>query len=173
MKIKVISLWQPWAWAMWNSLKEYETRTASAPVVLQLRNYRGWLGIQAAKKPFNSYDYPVEFLNQLRLYWQDSVGDSHAEINTREFQQAMHYGCIGGIARFDGASGICHTRAIREQLSKTEIFFGDYTDGRRALHCPGMVSLDVPIQIRGQQGAFDWEVWPEVEVILKEAEAAK
>jgi hypothetical protein len=165
MKIKVISLWQPWAWAMWEELKRYETRIASAPVVRQLRTYRGWLGIHAAKKPFNVYDYPAEWLNELRKHWQSVQGNQTSEIQTNEFQQALHYGCLGGIVKFDG--GLFQTQSLASKLTPTEIFFGDYTAGRRAIHCPGMIPLDVPIPLRGQQGLFDWEVWPEVEERLK------
>ena len=42
-RIKVISLWQPWAEAMRRGLKRNETR--SWPT-----NYRGWLAIHAAKR---------------------------------------------------------------------------------------------------------------------------
>jgi len=91
MKIKVISLWQPWAWAMWMGLKKYETRSAAAPVVAQLRSYKGWLGIHAAKKPFNPGDCSELFTRiLLEKYFKGPLTNLQAQ---------MHYGCIGGVCR--------------------------------------------------------------------------
>jgi hypothetical protein len=167
MIIKCISLWQPWAWAMWENLKRFETRGAHAPVVQQLRAYRGWLGIQAAKKPFDYYDYPAEWLNELRGYL--TAHDIPSE-HDKAFHVAMHYGCIGGICWFDG--GIFQTQAIKDRLTPQEVFWGDYSEGRRAIHCKDMTALEVPIPVRGSQGLFDWHVWPEVEDHLRICEAA-
>lgn len=100
------------------------------------------------------YDYPEEFVGEIRRIFRSSEG-------TDSFHEAMHYGCIGGICRFEG--DIHQTQAIAPKLSADEIFWGDYSQGRSAIHCPGMVQLDVPIPVRGHQGLFDWEAWPEVE----------
>lgn len=156
MKIKVASLWHPWALAMWKGLKQYETRSALAPVVIQLRHYRGWLGIHAAQMPWlkaidKSFEGDsIEVRKKFALDCIERLND--APVDRRD------YGCIGGICRFDG--GIFQTQQIRGELNDAETFWGNYSDGRRAIHCPNMIRLDDPVPLRGHQGLFDWEVPP-------------
>jgi len=154
LKIKVASLWHPWALAMWKGLKKYETRSESAPVVRQLRQYRGWLGIHAAQMPWlkaidNALEgESIEARKAFALECIERLKD--APVDRKD------YGCIGGICRFDG--GIFQTHQIRTELNDTEKFWGNYSDGRRAIHCPNMIRLNDPIPMRGHQGLFDWEV---------------
>lgn len=154
MKIKVISLWQPWALAMWKLLKQYETRSEHAPAVAQLRHYRGWLGIHAAQMSWlKAIDKALEgeSIDTRKAFAMKCI-----ELMNDAPVDKQDYGCIGGICWFDG--GIFQTQSVRHELSDTELFFGNYSDGRRAIHCSNMHRLDTPIPARGQQGLFDWEV---------------
>lgn len=154
MIIKIISLWQPWAWAMWNSLKHWETRDSRAPVVAQLRKYRGPLGIQAAKRPFRFSDMEDEFTHGFR---RNSGGSELPRgMTTTQFERQLQYGVLGGICLFDGE--IKSTKSAHG-FSEQEKFWGNY-DGfsRVAIHCRAMVKLANPIPMRGQQGLWDWEV---------------
>jgi hypothetical protein len=161
MKIKIISLWNPWAFAMWAGLKQYETRPESAPVVSQLRSYgHGWLGIHAAKLPMmvaigRSFGNDANSC-EAWLGWFLSYA--------KDVPLSSDYGVLGGICRF---SGIFQTQQIEPKLSEMERFFGNYEAGRRALFCPGMVRLPTPIPMRGFQGAWNWDVPREVEELLK------
>lgn len=161
MKIKVVSLWQPWAWAMWNGLKEWETRDSWSPVVAQLRRYRGWLGIHAAKKPFRFSDYEEEFTHNFR---RNCAGvELLDEITTKQFESQLQYGVLGGICNFSG--NIIQTQ--QAVVGTQERFWGNYETGRRAIHCPGMVKLPEPVRLRGAQGLFEWEVPPNIREMLQ------
>jgi hypothetical protein len=149
MRIKVISLHQPWASAMWLGLKKYETRSELFVKNTGLSHYSGLLGIHAAKKPFRVEDYKSAFHAGLKRYG--------LELGT------LPYGVIGGICRM---GEIYATENIRGTLSEQELFFGDYSEGRRAIHCHDMVRLEQPILLRGFQGAFYWDVPPEVERLV-------
>jgi hypothetical protein len=154
VKIKVISLWHPWALAMWKNLKRYETRSEYAPVVAQLRHYRGWLGIHAAQMPWlkaidKSFEGEgIEVRKAFALKCIDLLND--APVDRKDF------GCIGAVCKFEG--GIFQTQTVRNRLSEEEKFWGNYSDGRRAIHCPNMIRLDEPVPMRGHQGLFDWDV---------------
>ncbi len=170
MIIKCISLWNPWAWAMWNCLKEWETRSATAPVVAQLRKYSGeWIGIQSAQKP------AIEAI-ELGLFGCSPLKTSDQQIKYEAWYNRLlvhagdrlcgpwQYGMLGGICRI---GKIHQTHEIAPKLSEQELFFGDYSPGRRAIHCPGMIKLETPIPMRGSQSAWDWEVPPHIEKLLR------
>jgi hypothetical protein len=162
MKIKVISLWNPWAFAMWAGLKQYETRSEKFVAMSGLRNYSGWLGIHAAKMFWlKAIDRSMEGapIEERKAFAMEMI----LRLDDAPIDKGDH-GVLGGICRF---SGIYQTQQIEPKLSEMERFFGNYAPGRRAIFCPGMVRLPAPIPMRGYQRAWNWEVTPEVELLLK------
>lgn len=145
MKIKVVSLWQPWAEAMRLKLKKNETRS-------WWTSHRGWLGIHAAKKRFNPNDYTAEFAHgcRARNLWPDT----------------LTYGAVVCIANLVGCE---KAQRVSKLVSDEERFWGDYSDDRDIwITCPNtMVELAQPIPLRGHQGIFDWEVPEELAMRLK------
>ncbi len=160
MIIKAVSLWQPWAWAMWEGLKQWETRHAIAPVVSQLRLYRGPMAIHAAKKRFRFADMEDEFSQQFR---KNCPGIDLPD-TTAQFEQQIAYGVIGGICWFNGE--IVNTHQAR--VSEVERFWGNYEPWRKAIHCPHMVKLDTPMPVSGSQGLWNWIVPPEYRSIVEQ-----
>ncbi len=138
MNIPVLSLWQPWATAMSLKIKKNETRSWST-------NYRGWLGIHAAKRKMTK--------EEARMI------DSNIWL-----QRPMPFGALVCIVRLVGCE---RTERIRDLISEREEWWGDYSDGRYAwVTSPlDMIELAEPIRLIGHQGLFGWEV-PE-ELIAK------
>lgn len=151
MRIKIVSLWQPWAWAMWNGLKLWETRDTWVPVVMQLARWKGPVGIHAAKKHFRGQDYSHEFNQSLQSYGVPNLS-------------AGDYGVLGGICPARGEMQPC--MKIAPQLSQQELFFGNYSYGRTAIHLPGIVKLPKPIPMVGHQGLWDWDAPPEIAAFM-------
>lgn len=167
MIIKCISLWQPWAWAMWNLFKEYETRDSHAPVVGGLRSYSGPIGIHAALMPMESAVKKTLFGDEFREFHASEIEKECREWWNEftkhcgmERPSKRDYGVLGGICK---RGDIFRTENIKDTLSEREQFLGGYADGRRAIHCPGMVKLLKPIPMKGHQGLWDWEAPKEIE----------
>jgi hypothetical protein len=135
MRIKVISLWEPWGVAMRLKLKRNETRS-------WFTGHRGWLGIHSAKKPYRFEDYDEDFNN--------------SPFNQIHPSQLL-YGTLHSIAWLSSCSGV---ERIRELITEQEAFWGNYDDGRFAWMTDGskLIVLPEPIPLRGAQGLFDWEV---------------
>ncbi len=145
MLIKVISLWEPWATAMARKLKKNETRCW--PI-----SYRGWLGIQAAKKEYRprDYDFPFNQMVQGAGIWP------HHLVTT--------YGKLLCIVKLVGCE---KTGLVREAISEAERNWGNYADqdedtGKQRfawITSPAdLIKLPEPIPIRGRQGLFDLEI---------------
>lgn len=143
--IKVVSLWQPWAEAMRRKLKTNETRS-------WFSGHRGWLGIHAAKKRFNPNNYTPEFAHKMRALdiWPDR----------------LTYGALVCIVWMDGC---CCTEKVRDSLSATELFWGDYADGRYAWKTDvwSMIELPTAIPLRGHQGLFEWQMPEELALLIR------
>ena len=134
MIIKAISLWQIWALAMERELKRNETRSWST-------DYRGWLAIHAAKKPFYARDYSVEFVTRVR---RDGLLDA-----------PLTYGAVLCVVRL---VDVLRVEQVRNRLSETERVYGNYDDGRYAWVTKDRVAIPEPIPLTGHQGLFDWDV---------------
>lgn len=138
MRIKAISLWQPWATLIAIEAKRYETRGwANA--------YRGPLAIHAAKKS----DADVAMVCQQSPY--------------REVLAAAGYGRfedlpLGQIVAVVDLTAIYHTEDVRGQLSQQELAFGDFSDGRAAWKCENVRRLKQPVPTRGAQRLWYWTV---------------
>ena len=138
MKIKCISLWEPWASAMARHLKRNETRSWAT-------SYRGPLAIHAAKKPFDQFDYEDKFVEFLR---------SHNLLSNLGYGNVL---CIVDLVK------CTRTELVLAGLSRTEEQLGDYSPQRFALETTNLRVLPFPVPLRGQQRLFDWAVPPELE----------
>lgn len=138
MKIKVISLWQPWAEAIRVGAKQIETR--SWPT-----SYRGWLAIHAAKKPIDRSDAGfVDFAE----HW---VGDL----------KCLDFGAVVCIVKL---TDCVPTEALIEDIQEDEWLWGNYEDGRFGwmLNKGPVLDVNPAIPLKGHQGLFDWEVPEEI-----------
>jgi len=151
MKIKVLSLWQPWAEAIRVGAKQVETRS-------WLTGYRGWLAIHAAKKSVES------------AIRQSCGSDADG---FKDF--AKHW--VGDLDKLDLGAAICivkltdcrPTEALREEIGEDEELWGNYDDGRWGWMLDGgpVIDLNPAIPLRGHQGLFDWEVPEEIAQRIK------
>src|SRR5579872_2132505 len=134
MKIKALSLWQPWAEAIRVGAKQIDTRHWST-------RYRGWLAIHAAKKKINLNDQAfVEFAE----HW---VGDL----------TKLDFGAIVCIVKL---TDCCPTETLREEIGEDEELWGNYDDGRWGWMLDGgpVIDINPAIPVIGHQGLFDWQV---------------
>src|SRR4029077_20972411 len=142
MKIPVLSLWQPWATAMALRIKKNETRHWST-------NYRGWLGIHAAKKPMSKEDAAMIDSN----IW---------------LQRPMPFGAVVCIVRLVG----CETTELLVKcgVSEREQHWGNYSPGRFGWVTSPLDMIELPeaIPLVGHQGLFNWEVPAELRPKLRD-----
>ncbi len=142
MRIKVISLWHPHAWAMSQGVKKRETRGKEFIALPGVRTYRGPLGIHAAKKKFDPLDYHPKLCRQLA---KDGL----------KSPEGLAYGamlCVVDLV------DIAPTEQVRGSLDARELLYGDYSDGRFVLETTNLRQLDVPNPVVGHQGLFYWNV---------------
>jgi activating signal cointegrator 1 len=134
VKIKVLSLWQPWAEAIRVGAKQIETR--SWPT-----KYRGWLAIHAAKKPIDMMD---EVWVTFAQHW---VGDL----------SKLDFGAVICVVKLTDCRP---TEALLEEIDEGEEAWGNYDDGRWGWMLDGgpVIDINPAIPLRGHQGLFDWEV---------------
>jgi len=143
MKIKAISLWQPWASAMALGLKRNETRSWST-------HYRGPLAIHASKK-----DGSELFEWWLTLKRNSTIIDSAFHLaGINQFHQ-LPRGCVVAVGRL---VDVVRTEIERDAIGHSELILGDYTDGRFAWKFTNIKALPTPIPARGAQGFFDVDV---------------
>lgn len=155
MKIKAISLWQPWASLIWTGAKTYETR--SWPT-----SYQGPLLICAAKfkmEDLTDYLMDPDFERGLKPLW-----DSGAE--ELPFGQALCIvdlvGCIP-VERFDVSPNYLelvelHMMPHRFDMLGDDIFFGNFLPGRFAWKLTNLRRLERYYPVKGHQGLWDQEI---------------
>lgn len=155
--MKAITLWQPWASLLACGAKKYETRSWAT-------NYRGPIGIHAAKKTFDTDPY---FDRELYVF-ADALGLT----DIYSFDTLPH-GCIIAVTKLAG----CHKMVLHggRGLSSTspgwletdagvyeptdqELLFGDWTPGRYAWEFKDMTMLPKPIPAKGKQGLWNWDI---------------
>lgn len=138
MKIKALSLWQPWAEAIRVGSKQIETRSWKT-------NYRGWLAIHAAKRPVDKGD---KAFNDFAEHW---VGDL----------SKLDFGAIVCVVKL---TGCLPTELLREDISEDEQLWGNYDDGRWGwmFNDGPVIDINPAIPVCGHQGLFDWEVPEEI-----------
>lgn len=130
--MKAISLWQPWATAMWIGIKQNETR--SWPIA-----YRGDLVICAAKRPMDVV------AREMAEYIRQVAGP-------QVFQLGVALCVVEVVA-------VHHiTETPRDNV---EAALGDYSPGRFAWVTRNLRRLKKPIPVIGRQGLFDVQLsWP-------------
>ena len=128
MRIKTISLWQPWASAIPELLKRFETRSWTTP-------HRGLLAIHAAKKKDAG---AMAFLR--------------AQMAVGHFPKPLPFGAVVAIVRL---VRMWPTVTIAPELSITERMFGDYSPGRWAWEMDTIRAMPEPFVCPGRQGLFE------------------
>lgn len=146
MKIKCISLWQPWASLVARRRKRIETRSWRCPLPAGTL-----LAIHAAKR------------------WGEDQRDI---IETPAFSRALHgmgvswvegaapnlpFGAVVGVVRLGEC--VTTTEAVWRPglVSGDEGHFGDYSPGRFAWVFDAALSF-APVPERGRQSIWEWEV---------------
>lgn len=135
MKIRCISLWQPWASLIACGAKTIETRGKPAPrTILGVR-----IGIHAAK-------------NREGFRWMSPA------LRQASFE-------LGFAAESDYPLGVILATAVVEASIPTERLagdiFGDFSAGRYGWMLADIRRLEVPVPVRGAQGVFFAEI-PEI-----------
>lgn len=131
MKIKALTLFQPWASFMALGLKRNETRSWST-------SYRGPLAIHAAAK------IPQDFPLQILEWAPASMGGSH------EWPKGKIL-CVVDLVE------ILTTTAMIPFINHTEFMLGNYSSGRFAWSTKMIQAFAEPIPCKGHQGLWDWE----------------
>jgi hypothetical protein len=167
-EMRTISLWQPWAAAIFQLIdgsdsdycKAWETRHwKPSPIVIGADTI-----IHAAKKKFRSDDYPREFRTRLLM---DGIDPFH-----------LKYGVVLGVVRI---AQVVKVEEIRDKLSPRELQYGNYDSTcpecgagkykpidcceyctftgivqRYAWKLENIRRFHDPIEVTGAQGFFYW-----------------
>jgi len=153
VKIKALTLWQPWASLMALGHKTVETRSWKA-------NHLGLLAIHAAKRPMG--------YNERELLGSISCGKG-AIRPTGD----IPYGAVVCIVNVTGymptekfsPNNICF---VIDGFSPYEQHLGDYSPGRWGWTTELVFRLTEPIPCQGHQGLWLWDVPAEIERELLE-----
>ncbi len=145
MRIKAITLWQPWASLMALGYKTIETRSWSP-------SYTGLLAIHAAKK---KGDASQQFI------YEKCVLELGIPL------RALPYGAIVAVVNLREVilTGNVHDW---ENYPDYERVFGDFTPGRWAWKTKLILSFHKPYPVAGKQSLWNWEVPKEIEQMLLE-----
>lgn len=141
MKIKVITIWQPYASLIAIGLKENETRGWAA-------KYRGPIAIHAAKKViplnelFNDIDPVLKFLII------DAINREYGSYNNMPTGAIIAKGIL---------SSVIPSEELKKNINPIEMACGDYTDGRFGWVMKDIKKLAEPIFVKGQQGLWNWD----------------
>jgi hypothetical protein len=141
MKLKVLTLTQPWATLVALGAKKLETRSWST-------RHLGSLLIHAAK----GFPTRAQVLCAQEPFRTALQAYTAATLPT---------GVIVALVRMDGFFRIAEQTA--SQLTPWERAFGDYTPGRFAWDLADVRPLPTPVPARGHLGLWDWEVPPDLE----------
>jgi len=126
--MKALSMTQPWAQALFNGLKHYETRSWST-------KYRGPLIIHAAKKfPRSAREFAAT---------ERALGRGDSRIAGGAL--------IGKVELVN----IWHVEELMGRLNGIEHLYGDYSPGRYAWEFVNPVVFPEPIPFKGALGLFN------------------
>jgi hypothetical protein len=164
MRIKALTLWEPWASLVAIGAKRFETRDWGT-------KYRGWLAIHAAKRWRQEQRDVV-----LRAPYAEVLQEAGFHVADRI---PFDLGCVVAVVKL---TGIYEADAVAQQLQPSmptsqagehELAFGDFRAGRRAWHLQDTVRLERPVAARGTQGLWWWDVPPGLESLLTQSEPRK
>ena len=150
MKIKALSLWQPWASLVALGVKRYETRSWAT-------NYRGPLLICAAKGGLCTgailelIEKEPAFQKALELL----LPPDHKNLIPYDYLWGMKWGCALAIVELS----ICYEMPNNYLLEKIkdELPFGDFSAGRFAWKLENVRAIK-PFPVKGCQGLFEVEI---------------
>jgi hypothetical protein len=138
--MKALTIWQPWASAMFTPLKRFETRSWAPPSSLLGKR----LAIHAAKQDNAA----------LRAYWDRLPQEEKnilAAIGIAGYAD-MPRGCIVGTGML---SQIHKTENITGFLEPWELKWGEYESGRYAWELSDLDLFKSPVKCTGRQGLFN------------------
>lgn len=135
--MKALTIHQPYASLIAHGLKRFETRSWAT-------TYRGILAIHASKQPMSSE------------MWHKAIRVSMA-------LSPFPIGCV--IAYVDLVDCLPAGDAVLE-ARPSELDFGYWKDGYYGWKLVNPRMLTIPVQVRGQQGLWEWDHTP----VLSEAE---
>lgn len=141
MKIKVITVWQPWASLFPLGLKEIETRGWAT-------KYRGPMAIHAAKKiiPFEELFDDLNFIQRALI--MDAICREYGDYDKMPTGAIIATGVLGDVQT---------TEVLRDKIRPVEMACGDYSDGRFGWMFKDVEKLAEPVYVKGQQGLWNWE----------------
>lgn len=150
MKIKALTLWQPWASLVACGAKKIETRSWST-------TYRGPLAIHAAGK------WNTELLSMLSI-WQIQTGLAPLIGMLLDLSKQTWSGVKEEHLPRGAVIAVCNlidcvpTDDLTQKQIGTERYFGDFSLGRYAWILEDVRQLPEPIPAKGRQGLWNWEV---------------
>jgi hypothetical protein len=138
MRMRVISLWEPWASLMAANVKRNETRSWATP-------YRGWLAI-ASTASMNTTCKQLLATPPFSDEVRKALG--RESMPTPQFIASFQLGRILCIVKLERVLSTDQIQAV----PYPESLFGDYTPGRFAWMTRDCRKLPEPIPHRGSQG---------------------
>jgi activating signal cointegrator 1 len=142
VRMKAISLWQPWASAIALGLKQIETRH-------WLTYYGGPIAIHAAQRWTEDQLFALE-----RLCNQFPIARAQFDALLKKNGGQLPRGAIVAIAEMEDC---VLTHAI-SPLTEMERAWGDYSAGRYGWILRNVRPLETPIPMCGRQGLFNVEI---------------
>lgn len=141
-EIRGLSLTEPWAWAVRNKWKQYETRSWRT-------DYRGLVAIHAARR-LPTGAALLDVLDLRKWLWQEE-GLQMAEV------EKLPRGCVVALARLTDCQ---RTQDVLPTISARERALGDYTPGRWAWRLEDIRPLGLLIECKGALGL--WHLTPQL-----------
>ena len=151
MRIKAITLWEPWATLMARPLnrlghpsKRIETRSWKT-------KYRGLIAVHSSKRWRN---------DQRQSCYRHPMAKTLHELGIVDLDQDFHFGCILAIGRLSAivSSGAAKTRLSQlGEVGQLELSFGNYQPNRYAWAVTEIMPLPHPIYAKGAQGLWWWD----------------
>lgn len=150
MKIKALSLWQPWASLIAVGAKKHETRSWAT-------NYRGPLLICAGSRPFRLKMFTHSFLRLL----EECLGTQLGKI---PYGKALAVADLSNCRLMPAWTDL---ERILPDMAPYEGLFGDYSPGRYAWKLENVQAIE-PFPVKGRQGLFEVEIAGELEKAVRE-----
>jgi len=130
--MRVLSLWQPWAELVRHGLKQYETRDWPCETL-------GEVVIHAAKRKFRDEDMTREARTQMLMDEVDPFD--------------LAYGAVVCVCDIIACVS---TSTGRQHVSRRELLYGNWEDGRFAWRIENVRPFPKPIPLKGHQKFFYW-----------------
>lgn len=136
--MKVITLYQPYAQAIFLGLKEYETRPRQTHI-------RGRIAIHAGLRDPET----LSWLPERKLQAVNEMLARRGALSAAELPRGV---ILGTVELVDCVP----TEWVSGSISETERLFGDYSAGRWAWKLQDPVLFSSPIPAAGKQGWWNW-----------------